>query len=518
KSQNGHYTLLPIETTPKEAPAAPRDWKREEASGAFASWLKYNVRGQKQSGFNYVNVKIPLGDIQSDQTRQLADLVEQFTDGYLRVAVNQNFVLRWVHDADLPAVFEALNAAGLADAGAERIENIMACPGSDTCALSLTSSKGIGGELAQLFPPGDEGHSDLAGSTIKISGCQNSCAQHHLATIGLHGVGKKVGEKTAPFYEVHLGGSNTKVARQIVKVPAKRVPEAVKELLSWYRESRKGEETLEDFLNSQNQAALKKKLMPFTFLPDYDKEPEFYRDWGEETDFSTAGLGKGECAGGAYQMMEGFLFEADQEVYLAGVMAEADQTGHAVNKAYRSVVAAAKGLLVLEGIDSSVDAEVIGEAESHLIAKGTLPKKFAGLAERFNDAGNPDPSPEWVREKIAFAKDFVAECHKAFDLIGRDLNKKQAEGGFSNEGLRQRTGSDKIDVHFDLKGVACPINYVKTKLRMEEMAVGERIEVILDDGEPITNVPRSLKGDGQKILLQEKIDPEHHRIVVEKVN
>ena len=360
----------------------------------------------------------------------------------------------------------------------------------------------------------------MNGSTIKVSGCPNSCAQHHLATIGLHGVGKKVGGHVAPFYEIHLGGSNHQIATQMIKIPAKRVPEAVKETIRWYRDEREQNESLGAFFNRQGKEKSKKILMPFTFLPGYDQERDFYVDWGDDKDFSTTDLGPGECAGGAYQLMEGFLFEADQEVYLAGVMADSDQTGQAVNKAYRAVVAAAKGLLVLEGIDSSVDAEVITQAEVHLIGKGTLPPKFANLAGHLQDQVPRNPSGEWVGEKISFAKEFVTECHKAFDRVGKDLKKKTEEeaSAASNQSLKKRTGSDKIDVHFDLKGVACPINYVKTKLRMEEMEIGERIEVLLDDGEPITNVPRSLTGDGQKILLQEKIDADHYRLVVEKVN
>ena len=518
KSQNGHYTLPKAEARPRTEPAEPRQWKREEASGAFAAWLRYNVHPQRQSGFHFVNVKVLLGDIKSQQLRDLAALVEQFTEGNLRISIQQNLVLRWIHDADLPALYEGLTAADLADAGAERIEDIVACPGSDTCGLSLTSSKGIARELAKLFPSGDENHDDLNGSTIKISGCPNSCAQHHLATIGLHGVGKKVGGHTAPFYEIHMGGSDRQIATQMIKVPAKRVPEAVKETIRWYRDERKQNESLEAFFTRQGKEKSKKILMPFTFLPKYDQERDFYVDWGDNEDFSTADLGPGECAGGAYQLMEGFLFEADQEVYLAGVMADSDQSGQAVNQAYRAVVAAAKGLLVLEGMESSIDAEVIEQAETHLIAKGTIPKKFANLAGRLNDTGSSKPSKKWLQERIAFAKDFVTECHKAFDLVGSDLKKKKAEEGFSNESLKQRTGSDKINVHFDLKGVSCPINYVKTKLRMEEMEIGERIEILLDEGEPITNVPRSLTGDGQKILLQEKIDANHFRLVVEKIN
>ena len=168
--------------------------------------------------------------------------------------------------------------------------------------------------------------------------------------------------------------------------------------------------------------------MPYTFLPSYEEDRSFYIDWGDDKDFTTEDLGTGECAGGAYEMMEGFLFEADQEVHLAGVMTEKGQTGHAVNKAYRAVVAAAKGLLVLEGIDSSIDAEVLSKAETHLVGKGMLPEAYANLTEQMKDLGPKSPSVEFAHEKIDFARSFVAASHTAFDQFGSALKSSKGAG------------------------------------------------------------------------------------------
>ncbi len=521
KSQNGHYTLPAVQEIPRKQPAAPRAWSREKATGSFAIWLKYNVTPQKQPGFHLVTIKVPLGDLKSAQVRSVADVCERFSDGYIRITVQQNFAMRWVHEADLPAVHDALTEIGLSEAGADRIENIVACPGTDSCGLSLTSSKGLARTLTGLFTPGDPGNDDLAGMSIKISGCQNACAQHQLASIGFHGVGKKVGSHTAPFYELHLGGSNTRIGPMIVKTPAKRAPDAVRHLLKWYREARLDGELFEDFAARIGKAKLKESLMPFTFLPSYEEDRSFYVDWGDDKDFTTEDLGPGECAGGAYEMMEGFLFEADQEIHLAGVMTEKGQTGHAVNKAYRAIVAAAKGLLVLEGIDSSIDSEILFKAETLLVGKEILPRTFSRLTDQVKDLGPKSPTVEFTREKIAYAKSFVEASHVAFDKHGRALKQSKAPAAEAPEGgERPATAAVKAapPVLLDLSGVACPINYVKTKLKLEELEVGQRLEVILDEGEPIRNVPKSLQGDGQKILSQEKKDDRHYRLLVEKVN
>lgn len=516
KSQNGYYTLPTIREIPQRGPAAPRDWNPNEATGSFAAWLALNVIPQKQEGYHVVMVKIPIGDLPSKQARALADFCERFSDGYLRTTIQQNFAMRWIHRADLPALYEALAAIGLAEAGAERVENIVACPGTASCGLSITSSKGLARRLSELFPSGDPANEDLKDFSIKISGCQNACAQHQLASIGFQGVGKKVGPHTAPLYEVHLGGSNTGIGLTILKIPAKRLPETVKFLVDWYRRDRQPAESFRQFVSRTGKPKLREALIPFSLLPSYQEDRSFYMDWGDDKDFTTEDLGPGECAGGAYEMMEGFLFEADQETHLATIMAEKGLTGHAVNKAYRAVVAASKALLVLEGVDSSIDAEILSEAETRLVAKEVLPKNFTGVAERMRDLGSNIPSLEFARERIAYAKSYIEASHTAFERINRQLklnNSKTApESGVPFPPVSK---TPPETVRMDLRGVKCPINYVKTKLRLDQMEIGEVLEVLLDAGEACENVPKSVQNDGHRILELAAVS-DHYRLVIKK--
>ncbi|HEY4484762.1 MAG TPA: sulfurtransferase TusA family protein [Nitrospiria bacterium] len=520
KSQNGHYTLPAVTEIPARKPVSSQTWRREDASGPFAAWLRHNVLPQKQAGYSMVTVKVPLGDIRTAQLRVLADVCEKFANSQMRITVQQNASLRWIHEADIPAVYDALCAAGLGGAGAERIENIVACPGTDTCGLSLTSSKGLARAVAELFPEGDPSNNDLAGMSIKISGCQNACAQHQLASIGFHGVGKKVGDHSAPFYDVHLGGSNTRIGQAVVKIPAKRAPDAVGGLIRWYREARQANESFELFADRVGKDTLKEHLMPYTFLPSYKEDRSYYVDWGDDKDFSTEDLGPGECAGGAYEMMEGFLFEADQELHLARVMKDKGQTGHAVNMAYRAIIAASKALLVLEGVTTSVDADILFKTETLLVGKEILPREYARLSDLVQDMGPKTPDSEFAQKKIDFTKTFVAACHTAFAKHGGSLKPSKNRGAAEapEPGDADSTSvTVEPDVRLDLRGVACPINYVKTKLKLEDLEIGQRLEVLLDEGEPIRNVPKSLQGDGQKILAQEKQDDHYYKLLIEKV-
>ena len=210
------------------------------SSDSFTAWCATNVISQRQPGFKAVAVRLRSGDLTTEQMFVLADLAERYANGNVRTTINQNMMVRWIPDNQLPYFYEELVAHGLGDPGAEGVEDIVACPGTDTCGLGITSSKGLARALAEVFPAGKT-PDDLKGVDVKISGCHNSCAQHHIATIGLHGVGKRIGDHVAPVYELHLGGQvngTAKIAQLIVKVPAKNVPAAVQHLLDIYRRTR----------------------------------------------------------------------------------------------------------------------------------------------------------------------------------------------------------------------------------------------------------------------------------------
>ncbi|MEK7725815.1 MAG: nitrite/sulfite reductase, partial [Nitrospirota bacterium] len=171
----------------------------------FEMWKRTNVVKQKQSGYVTAAIKLFMGDLTSEQMLCVADLAEQYANGNIRTTINQNMVIRWIPESQIESLYSELSTQGLSDPGAELVEDIIACPGTDTCGLGITSSKGLARALAEVFPAGRVPE-DLSDVSVKISGCHNSCAQHHISTIGLHGVGKRLGEHVAPHYELHLGG------------------------------------------------------------------------------------------------------------------------------------------------------------------------------------------------------------------------------------------------------------------------------------------------------------------------
>ncbi|MCS6897178.1 MAG: sulfurtransferase TusA family protein, partial [Nitrospira sp.] len=496
----------------------------------FQRWKRTNVIPQKQEGYVTAVVKLVMGDITADQMRWVADLAERYSNGNLRTTITQNLVIRWVPEDRIEDLYKDLALEGLAEPGAEQVEDIIACPGTDSCGLGITSSKGMARALAELFPAGRVPE-DLAGVNVKISGCHNSCAQHHIATIGLHGVGKRIGDHTLPMYELHLGGGvngTAKIGQMTVKLPAKAVPAAVTHLLEVYRRDRKPGETLPSFIDRVGKNVLKDELIPYTIVPSYDQDPTFYYDWEGEEPFVLEDHGPGECAGGALEMIENGILEADQELYLAKVHVEKHQYAVAVNKSYRAVLAAAKALLVTEGLDPSTDAETLIEFDSRIVRKGILSTQYKDLDKKVGDLGNKENTEQFAREKMAFAKGFVDACRAVTERMGKDLkltptadsaSPVQLVGPEEKPAPVSSEEARSVVPVYDLRGVACPLNYVKTKLKLEMMEPGERLEVWLDAGDPIKNVPMSLKNDGHKVLSQEPLEPDalHYRVLVEKV-
>ena len=490
------------------------------AETPFEMWKRTNVVPQRQPGFSAVFIRLAMGDITAAQMLEVADLIDAFANGNIRTTIQQNLCIRWVPAARVTDLYERLVAVDLGDPGAELVEDIIACPGTDTCGLGITSSKGLARALAEIFPPGRVPE-DLRDVSVKISGCHNSCAQHHIATIGLHGVGKRLGAHVAPHYELHLGGRITgqpKIGQMTIKLPAKNTPAALSHLLAVWRRDRQDSESLLAFIDRTGKAKLKEELIPFTILPPFEEDPSYYYDWEADEEFILEDLGPGECAGGALEMIENRILEAEQELYVARLLAEKDQHATAVNKAYRAVLAAAKAVLVPEGIDPNTDAETFIEFERRFGATGMIAADYTTPSVKIGDLGPKETTATFAAEKLRYAKGFVEACKTMSEELGKKFKADATKPDQATQTAApvRPAAVTKPATTLDLRGVMCPINYVKTKLKLEMMEPGEVLEVWLDAGEPIKNVPQSLRNDGQNVI-SEVPSENYYKVTVEKV-
>jgi sulfite reductase beta subunit-like hemoprotein len=270
-----------------------------DGSPAYRRWRRTNVQPQKQPGFSMVTVRLPLGDVGGQQLRVLSFLARQFGDGWVRSTNQQNFLLRWIPDPRVPAVYRLLQGAGLGLPSAERLADITACPGAETCQLGITSSRGLAQAIGAIFENGHADSADEAGIRIKISGCPNSCGHHHVAGIGFSGGSREFDGRQVPTYQVYLGaggaGEQARFARPAMKVPAKNAPTLVGRLLDLFHAERLPGERFEAFVERVGLPRIREAARDLTDLPPQAEAPDAYRDWGGSEAFSVQ-TGKGECA------------------------------------------------------------------------------------------------------------------------------------------------------------------------------------------------------------------------------
>jgi sulfite reductase beta subunit-like hemoprotein len=256
---------------------------------------------QKQSGYSVVMIRLRLGDISTTQMRGLAPIIRRYCGGLVRMSIDQNLILRWIKHEHVPSLFAELEPLGLAEAEAGKLYDVTSCPGAETCQLGISASRGLSRAMEAEFKKRKLEGPDIENIRIKISGCPNSCGQHHIADIGFFGGARKVGEHLAPHFQLMLGGlteeGKAEFGKNILKLPAKRIPEAVVRMLERYRTDRAaGTEPFRAFALRVGAGYWKSALAEFEQLPPYEQSPDAYRDWGAETEFSLGGMGPGECA------------------------------------------------------------------------------------------------------------------------------------------------------------------------------------------------------------------------------
>lgn len=289
-----------VPVTEETAPAlAAGSVAVEPPAPGFDRWKATNVAPQRQAGYSWATVVLPLGDISVGQMRALADLSRRLNGGRLRTTVEQNFLLRWIRNEHLPTVYNALVKAGLATAGGNRLSDITRCPGADTCQIAVTKSRELAKAIGGLFSDGLSADVDMEGVHIKISGCTNSCGQHHIGSLGFYGTYRKINDRPVPHYMMLAGGytkeGEARFGQVIGAIPARRVPDAVKKVIGAFKTEKKSGDTFNDWFDRVGKPRVKDLVQEFTTLPPYAENPTLYFDWGETTDFKPD-IGVGECA------------------------------------------------------------------------------------------------------------------------------------------------------------------------------------------------------------------------------
>lgn len=393
----------------------------------FESWYKTNVYKQRQPGYVAATVTLPLGDISADQLRALADIARRFVKDTLRTTVEQNILFRWLSEADLPEFYQAIKAIGLGAADAATIVDVTACPGTDTCKLGIASSRGLARELRYcLGEKSLELDQAVKNLRIKVSGCFNSCGQHHVADIGFYGINRNVKGFQVPHFQVILGGKFHDNAGEygmpVAAVPSKRIPEAVLSITEFYLRKRVGDEGFQQFVARVGKKEIKDLLEDLTKIPAHEVDRSYYSDWGDPREFTLADMGVGECAGEVVSQSEFTLAASERELFEAQLLLDAGRLQEAVKASYASMVRAAQGLVKAQNPNiSESEEQIIGEFTTRFYDTQLFWDKYAGgkfaeylfKAKEFvgaDKAADADRAVQLLQEAQLFI-DAAHDCH-----------------------------------------------------------------------------------------------------------
>lgn len=440
-----------------------------------------DVEPEKKAGFFTVKLTLPLGDIPADDLVAVARLAERYGVGQVRATQQQDLLIPSVPQASLDEVRRGLHALSV-DTASHGLPKVVACAGASTCKLGLCLSRGLAAAITDKLA--QDGVAETGVEAIRISGCPNSCGQHYISPIAFQGRAKRVTGRLLPCYDVlvgaQVGEGTARLARTVGALPAKAVPDFVAAVL---REGSLASEQVE-------------KLIAAHAEPPAEEIPEdFYFDWGAETPFSLAGRGPGECGAGVMDLIAVDLKEAQTE------------TGKSPSPQalYRAILAAARALLVIFGVEPRNDRETLNAFRTHLIEPGWVDPQAQKLLDAAVDWRMGDESAfGGLADALSQVEALVKRVEQLF--LSLDANLK-----FRAEPIKapEAPASAAEQVHqADLRGVACPLNFVKAKLALEKVPVGDILEIVLDAGEPIRNVPQSLADQGQEVL--DTIEVEDH--------
>ncbi|MDA1107148.1 MAG: nitrite/sulfite reductase [Proteobacteria bacterium] len=477
------------------------DWVDNTPGEACGIGAPRTVFAQKQPGLSVFPISVPIGDITGPQLRGIAQLMqdEGLTD--IRTTQDQNLMLMNVPNARIDAIRSALAPLGL---GTPKTgDDVVACPGTSTCRLGITSSKIIGPKLSG-------GSADLR---IRASGCHNGCAQPETGDIGIYGEGKRMHGKLIPHYQMYFGGDGRASGGLALKgpsVPSARIETAVTRVQETFLQERGDGETFFQWTRRRGKESFTELLADLTTVTA-EQLPLVLNDHGEASGFKVLQLGGGECAGAAQELVASQFSEAAYERDCRNAFASQHKYGEALECAEAILRLIGQSLLFISGQKKLDDVAEIARVLPGLRPENAaLAQRLAALTQGIDalKANNHDEAAftRLMAELDDWTRASAAVCQAADSQL--DLTAS----------LPRRVPAIKAQhpvVLVDLSSYGCPVHYMKARIEIGKLASGEEIDFLLEEGEPAHQVTESLTKDGHRILSSEG-QGAHTRVRVQK--
>lgn len=488
----------------------------------YALWKKRYVTPQRQEGYNSITLPVFLGNIPLEDAgkvegwRRMLKFIKRFGEHTVRFTP-QNIRLRNIPEEALPESFTFIREFDEHATVPVVVNNMLSCTGSDTCRLGLCLSKGLTRAIRKELLKSDLDLDQFSKVSIHVSGCPNTCGQPLWADLGF--IGKVLrNEHVYPAYQVLLAASrdeDPKFGEVIGNVSARDIPRFVTRLFKDYLETSAGKETFREYLLGQGHEKALQLVEDYKTIPSFEDDKNYYFDWGADQLFSVVKRGQAECAAGVFDMIKVDL----DAITINRKKLETETDAKKINTLlYEIVYAASRMLLVTRGLDPTATDEVFDMFIKDFIDAGLVDAKYQNLVET---AKAEKAAYNYTLRKVEINNlaDAVIALYNSMDDSLQFKNVPKSSGS-SPEAVvadtEKAVDTDKPARLKDLRGVACPMNFVRVKLELAAMSSGGVLEIWLDDGQPIENVPRSVQGEGHTVLSQEKEPDGYWKVIIKK--
>ncbi len=470
---------------------------------------------QRQEGMLAVPVHLPLGFVAADDFARLGDAASRFSEERgLRTTRMQNLVVRFVRRAEVERLARELRGLTADLISRRPLERFVACAGASTCRPGLCLAREAARASAEKLKESRVDFETLDAMDIYINGCPNACGHQPVGAVGLFGAAQRVEGRLMPCYRVTLGGrcdaAGARLGAPVGQVPARIVPALLTDLAKDFQSGRREDERFASYFDRKGREHFEAIVGKHEYASTRAAGDELYRDVGVDEDFSLAGRGAGECGAG--------VFEVIQEDLAAARRAK---------QPFDALAPTARALLITQGVDTHDAAAVFREFEKHFVDTGLIDEEFRELLVRARGF-----TAGW-KEALDGYEEAIDKLRESVELLYSTLDgdlkfhppSQSSKNAVTTEGeepVRAESEghgtADRVTRELDLRGVACPMNFVKAKLQLETMNVGDTLAVVLDDGEPIRNVPASFRKEGQAIEEITELSDGRWRLIVRKVN
>ena len=474
-------------------PESQSELKELNTNNNFDLWKTRYVSEQLQNTYYSMVLPVTLGDISAHTLRLLSDMLSPLGEDLIRLTPEQNMRLVNIPYAQLPELYQFGKQYFPLSQAPAIIGNTRSCAGASTCRLGICLSRGLTRAIFEHIkdlPKIDR----LNGLRIHVSGCPNNCGQHSVADIGFSGFAGRKNGRLFPGYHLHISRSHSALSAKVAALPAARIPDFCRALLELILDRQQSGRSAVDTLHSIDTSDILTLARKYEDIPDFTEDKNPYFDFGADNVFSLVGRGVGECSAGMFD-----LIDIDRE-HIREFIKHYRKNKNSETLAkirYHSE----RMLLVTRGIEAISENEVKERFIHSFIDSGLVPEKFRALCKSEKDKLNG----------------FASEVLELADHMERLYQNMDDSLQFKIELQSEQTSDNTENAVFkDLRGVKCPMNFVKVKMELSKLKNEDLLKVYLDDGEPIENVPGSVKNEGHEIVRQTQLDNGSWSIVIRK--